>query len=147
MEFDPAQRRSLLSVVLEVGCHAASEYIRGNQTHSNIYDSCKEQLLQLPGIVINSPEQGIALCAEFFLLVLFARRRCCTFWHPNISLFPAVLRVLRESASHVLTAMGLDRARIQTAIRVSFSRENTQQDVNVFIEAVKDGLSSLATGK
>ena len=49
--------------------------------------------------------------------------------------------------SHVLTAMGLDRARIQTAIRVSFSRENTQQDVNVFIEAVKDGLSSLATGK
>ncbi len=30
-----------------------------------LYDSCKEQLLQLPGIVINSPEQGLPYVLNF----------------------------------------------------------------------------------
>ena len=120
-----------------------SEEIKRIQT---LYDSCKEQLLQLPGIVINSPEQGLPYVLNF---------STCSVRSETMLHFLASKHIFvsggsacaKGKRSHVLTAMGLDRARIQTAIRVSFSRENTQQDVNVFIEAVKDGLSSLATGK
>lgn len=111
-----------------------------------LYDSCKEQLLQLPGIVVNSPEQGLPYVLNF---------STCSVRSETMLHFLASKHIFvsggsacaRGKRSHVLTAMGLDRAKIQTAIRVSFSRENTQQDVDAFIEAVKDGLSSLATGK
>ncbi len=71
-----------------------SEEIKRIQT---LYDSCKEQLLQLPGIVINSPEQGLPYVLNFSTCSVRSETML-HFWHPNISLFPAVLRVLRESA-------------------------------------------------
>ena len=98
-----------------------SEEIKRIQT---LYDSCKEQLLQLPGIVINSPEQGLPYVLNFFYLF-------CSLGDDAALLASKHIFVSGGSAcakgkrSHVLTAMGLDRARIQTAIRVSFQREYT----------------------
>jgi len=43
--------------------------------------------------------------------------------------------------------MGLERTRIQTAIRISFSQETTQQDIDCLVQAVKEGLACIATGK
>ena len=49
--------------------------------------------------------------------------------------------------SHVLTAMGLSRKAILTSIRVSFCHNSTTHDVDVFVEAVADGMKKLASGK
>ena len=45
--------------------------------------------------------------------------------------------------SRVLSIMQLPSKRIETAIRVSFGRENTQQDVDELLAALKDGIAQL----
>ncbi len=49
----------------------------------------------------------------------------------------------KASTSHVLTAMGLKEAISESSIRVSFSIFNTQEDVDLFVEALKDVLKEL----
>ena len=46
--------------------------------------------------------------------------------------------------SHVLTAMGLEKREIESALRVSFSRNNTVDDVELFARALREGLDTLA---
>jgi len=45
--------------------------------------------------------------------------------------------------SHVLAAIGLPRDRVQSALRISFCKDNTQQDIRDFFKALKQGMSSL----
>ena len=40
--------------------------------------------------------------------------------------------------SPVLTAMGLDSKIIDSAVRISFSRYNTEDEVNLLIDAIKE---------
>ena len=40
--------------------------------------------------------------------------------------------------------MGLPREQIDSSLRVSFSRENTEQDADALAEAVAEGLRTLA---
>jgi cysteine desulfurase len=40
--------------------------------------------------------------------------------------------------SPVLTAMGLDSKIIDSAVRISFSRYNTKEEVTLLIEAIKE---------
>ncbi len=50
----------------------------------------------------------------------------------------------KGEASHTLNAMGLPRSRVDTAIRVSFSGENTAGDVDALLEALAEGCRTLA---
>ncbi len=45
--------------------------------------------------------------------------------------------------SHVLSAMGYNSKRIDTALRISFSKHNTEDDIDVLVDALKEGLSKL----
>ena len=49
--------------------------------------------------------------------------------------------------SHVLKAAGLPDSRISSAIRVSFSRENTERDADALAEGVREGLACLARAR
>ena len=49
----------------------------------------------------------------------------------------------KAKPSHVLGAMGLPRERVSSALRVSFSRFSTEEDVYALIEGLRAGLSSL----
>ena len=46
-----------------------------------------------------------------------------------------------------MEAMQLPKERIQSALRVSFSRFNTLEDVDALIEGVREGMASLAVKK
>lgn len=46
--------------------------------------------------------------------------------------------------SHVLTAMGLSRDRVESSVRVSFCRDNTVEQVEEFLLVLKQGLAALA---
>ena len=112
----------------------------------SLYDSCREQLLQLPGIVINSPGQGLPYVLNFSTCSV--RSETMLHFLASRQIFvSAGSACAKGKQSHVLAAMGLERGRIQTALRVSFSRETTRQDVSALVQGVREGISSLAVGK
>lgn len=45
--------------------------------------------------------------------------------------------------SHVLSAMGFPAKRIDTALRISFSKYSTKEDIDILTDSVKEGLSKL----
>ncbi len=110
-----------------------------------LYDCCRTQLAKLPGISLHSPERGLPYILHFST----GSVRSETMIH-----FLAAKHIFvsggsacaKGKQSHVLTAMGLSRAEIKTAIRVSFCYENTVEQITAFVQAVEEGLSTLATG-
>lgn len=51
----------------------------------------------------------------------------------------------KGKGSHVLGAMGLGRGTVDSFIRVSFSHENTEEEVEILARALADAVSTLAT--
>ena len=49
----------------------------------------------------------------------------------------------KGARSHVLTAMGLPETEIDASLRISFSHENTRQDVLALCQALQEGLQQL----
>lgn len=60
------------------------------------------------------------------------------------SMFPMPLPAARAQPSHVLDAMGLSHRRIDSAIRLSFNAQNTEADIDAFLEKLRLGLDTLA---
>ncbi len=50
----------------------------------------------------------------------------------------------KGAKSHVLAALGLRPERIDTALRISFSKDTTKEELSVFAEKLKQGMESLA---
>ncbi|HIS70100.1 MAG TPA: cysteine desulfurase [Candidatus Gallacutalibacter stercoravium] len=108
---------------------------------------CKEKLLAIPGVELNSPAQG-----GLPYLVNFSARglRSETLLHflENLGVYVSSgSACAKGKQSHVLTAMGLPRERVQSAIRVSFSRYNTPQDVDALAQGVAQGMATLARSR
>lgn len=107
----------------------------------NVY--CREKLLKIDGIKINSPEDALPYILNFSM----DKVRAETMLH---YLSQREIYVSSGSAcskgrkSHVLTAMGLDGKRIDSSLRLSFSRYNTKGEVDAFISALEDGLSHIS---
>ncbi|MCL2856552.1 MAG: cysteine desulfurase [Oscillospiraceae bacterium] len=49
--------------------------------------------------------------------------------------------------SHVLTAMGLPRERIQSALRVSFCKDTTEQDIDLFFQTLAQAAACIARSR
>lgn len=49
--------------------------------------------------------------------------------------------------SHVLLAFGYDKDRVDTALRISFSKDTTKEDLDFFVQKLNDGINSLAKMK
>lgn len=109
----------------------------------NLHDALLEELKKIPEISINSPEEHL----PYILNLSCGKIRSETMLH---FLEEKEIYISSGSAcaggksSHVLTAMGLPAERIDSSMRVSFSRFNTLEQVKPFIDALKEGLSTLA---
>lgn len=107
---------------------------------------CLEGLAQIGGVCINSPEDALPYLLNFSVEGI----RSETMLH-----FLASRGVFVSSGSacakgrqsHVLEAMGFTEARLSSALRVSFSRYNTEEDVFQFLSALKEGAGSLARAR
>lgn len=105
----------------------------------------RERLSQLPGVVFHSPEDALPYVLNFSagtvrgetMLHFLAQRGV------YVSSGSACGRA---KPSHVLEAMGLPGAQVQSALRASFSRFSTEGDVEALAEGVKQGLETLARG-
>lgn len=105
-----------------------------------------ERLAQLPGIVRNSPPDALPELANFS--VPDVRSETMLHFLESREIYVSSGSACsRGEASHTLTAMGLPRARIDTALRVSFSGENTEDDVEALAAALAEGMRTLARAR
>ena len=113
------------------------EYIK------SLNDYAKDKLGAIGGISFNSPEDALPYILNFSVEGI----RSETMLH-----FLAQREVYVSSGSacakgkpsHVLSAMKLSQNRADSALRVSFSKENTTEDIDALVEGIKAGLNSLA---
>lgn len=103
---------------------------------------CRNELSKIPGVELNSPEEALPYIVNFSA----GGVRAETMLH---YLSSRGIYVSSGSAcskgkeSPVLDAMGLPRERIASALRLSFSRFSTKEEVELFLAALKDGLTEI----
>ena len=103
---------------------------------------CRNELSGIPGVELNSPEDALPYIVNFSA----GGVRAETMLH---YLSSRGIYVSSGSAcskgkeSPVLAAMDLPRERIASALRLSFSRFSTKEEVECFLAALKDGLAEI----
>ncbi len=103
----------------------------------------KEKLKAVDGVIINSPDDALPHIINF---------SACGVRSETMLHFLAAKEIYVSSGSacakgkpsHVLSAMGLDKNISDSAIRISFCKTNTKEDVDALIGALAEGLNTLA---
>lgn len=102
-----------------------------------------QRLEQLPGITRNSPPDARPELANFSVDGIKSETMLHFLESKGIYVSSGSA-CSRGEASHTLTAMGLARRRVDTALRVSFCADNTPDDVNALADALAAGIRTLA---
>ena len=109
---------------------------------SRLNSLCREKLSQIPGIMFNSPEDAVPYILNFS--VPGVRAETMLHYLASRGVFVSSgSACAKAKPSHVLAAMDLGRARIQTSLRVSLSRYNRPEDIGALADALSQGLAEL----
>ena len=103
----------------------------------------RQRLLGIGEVVINSPENAL----PYVLNISAGRVRSETMLHfleEREVFVSSGSACAKGKPSHVLGAMGIDRDRADSALRISFSKLNTKADVDALCEGIAEGLGTLA---
>lgn len=103
-------------------------------------------LSQIEGVVRNSPQSGHPAIANFSVPGIRSETML-HFLEARDVYVSSGSACSKGEASHTLSAMGLPRARIDSAVRVSFSGTSTPQDIEALIAGVAEGAKSLARAR
>lgn len=106
-------------------------------------DYAKNKLLKIEGVTLNSPQNAL----PYVLNLSVGKVRSETMLHflEEFDVFVSSgSACARGKPSHVLGAMGISRERADSAIRISFSKYNTIDDVDVLCSGIERGLTVLA---
>lgn len=102
----------------------------------------REKLSELEGVVINSPENALPYIINFSLKGI--RSETMLHFLANRGVYiSSGSACAKGKPSHVLQAMGMDRALADSALRVSFSFDNTKADVDALIDGIREGFNTL----
>ena len=101
-----------------------------------------EGLLKIEGVTINSPENALPYIVNFSTNKIKSETMIHFLEQKEIYVSGGSA-CAKGSRSHVLSAFSFDDKRIDTAIRVSFNSENTIEDIDAFLEALKEGIETL----
>ena len=96
-----------------------------------------ENIKNLNSVRINSPEDSIPYILNISISGLPSQPIVNFMSKKNIQI-SAGSACKMGHRSPVLTAMGLDSKIIDSAVRISFSRYNTKEEVTLLIEAIKE---------
>lgn len=104
-----------------------------------------ERLKELPDIVINSPSQS----ANHILNISVLNLQSEVMLHhlESMGIFVSAGSACsskNKGKSHVLTSMGLDNERINSALRISLCADNDKDDIDMFINGLKSCRENLA---
>jgi len=117
-------------------------YSQGLEYAQNLNDLLRSELSKIDGVSINSPCNALPYILNFTA----GRVKAETMLH---FLAEREVYVSAGSAcgkarpSHVLAAMKLSKERIDSSLRVSFSRFNIEEDVFALVNALNEGLNTL----
>ncbi len=110
---------------------------------SELKNYAVQKLSEIDGVLFNSPENAL----PYVLNITAGRVRSETMLH---FLEEREVYVSSGSAcakgkpSHVLSAMGIDKKRADSALRISFSKHNTKENIDALCEGIREGLEVLA---
>lgn len=120
---------------------AAAQCAMDVRRHSDYVKSLKEQFLRgiedLSCVTVNSPDGAIPYIVNISILGLPSQPTVNFMSSKGISI-SAGSACKAGHRSPVLTAMGLSPEIIDSAVRISFSRYNTAEEVDILINAVKE---------
>lgn len=103
-------------------------------------------LAQIEGAVRNSPQSGHPAIANFSVPGIRSETML-HFLEARGVYVSSGSACARGEASHTLSAMGLAKERIDSAVRVSFSSHSTPADVDALLAGVAEGVKSLARAR
>ena len=103
----------------------------------NLNSYCRKKLEELDNIVINSPENGSPYILNFSVLGMKSEILLNFLSENNGICVSSSSACTGNSRSHVLTAVNLSDEVVDSAIRVSFSIFNSENDVDLLIECIK----------
>lgn len=109
---------------------------------AKIRDYIKSQLSQLERVYVNSPDDALAYILNFSVEGIRSETmlHCLAEREIYVSSGSACAK---GKPSHVLTAMGLSKARADSAIRASFSKYSTLEQAQYFCEAISQATKEL----
>lgn len=102
----------------------------------------RQKLEDIENVEINSPNGGLSYILNFSCGKIKAETMLHYLASKNIYVSSGSA-CGKGKPSHVLTAMDLPKQRIESAIRASFSRFTTQEDVLALATAIKEGINTL----
>lgn len=101
-----------------------------------------DKLSDIPGIEVNSPPEGLPYIVN--LSAPGVRAETMLHFLAGRGVYVSAGSACgKAKPSHVLEAMGLPRQRVASALRVSFSRFSTGEDVEALADGLRIGLGSL----
>ncbi len=110
--------------------------------NKELFDYAKQSLFDLGDVKINSPDG----CLPYILNISVLGYRSETLLHflerKNIFVSSGSACAKGEG-SYVLKEMGLDRKATDSALRISFSRYNTKEDIDMLVSALKEAKNRL----
>lgn len=106
----------------------------------------RSQLENMDGIVLNSPQNAAPEVLNFSVMGIRSETML-HFLEQKEVYVSSGSACSKGAASHTLAAMGLPSQRIDSALRVSFSKDSTQEDVQTLLEGLAEGMASLARVK
>ena len=109
-------------------------------------DYTLQKLSGLEGVEVNSPVEGLPYLLNFSALGIRSETMLHFLAQRGIYVSSGSA-CAKGKQSHVLKAAGLPDSRISSAIRVSFSRENTERDADALAAGVREGLACLARAR
>ena len=112
----------------------------------NLRNYTAGKLLKIDGITINSPASSL----PYILNVSAVGVRSETMLHflekKNIYISSGSA-CAKGKKSHVLSAMNMPAERIDSALRISFSKYSSEEEVDELVKAIEEGMNILVKSK
>ena len=110
---------------------------------SELKNYAVQRLSEIDGVLFNSPENAL----PYVLNITAGRVRSETMLHfleEREVYISSGSACAKGKPSHVLSAMGYNKQRADSALRISFSKHNTKEDIDALCEGIELGLKVLA---
>ncbi len=105
-----------------------------------------ERLKEIPDIIINSPSERANHILNISVLNLQSEVMLHHLESMNVFVSAgSACSSKSKGKSHVLTSMGLDSERINSALRISFCSDNDREDIDMLINGLKSCRKNLAS--
>lgn len=102
----------------------------------------QEKLKELNDITFNSPKKALPYILNISVKGIRSETMLHFLEERNVFVSSGSA-CAKGKASHVLSSLGLDKNLSDSAIRISFSNDNTKADIDALYEGIKDGLNTL----